>query len=369
MAHHTENLATAGAKDTHALTTLKAYLPGLADNVSNGIGIWRWMKERNLVEHRPLEGPEGVITLGVADDTYSAQHFDDADVLTVAPSQELKDAREGRYNFTAAAYISWTESLENTGKWKIRDLLKTRLNALEEQSKVGMARVLVGTRGSNAKRGSGLRDLMGGGSPTAFQSGEQSDYLGVAVEDINNEDTDESNLWSVHCDVITQLGANNSEMSNQLLDLKLDLQKWGGKPRVGIADAVYYKEFAKMLRGASVAGYGVNPITMYRGDRPSGKVKKFDPDVPDLAWQGADVVYDCYVAVPSDYTAGTDGHCNWIDPRHWKIVIDPRANWKLLPPRKLSGNDEQLVNPYRLLLRYTTWCNKRNAHALTVLNL
>ncbi len=126
------------------------------------------------------------------------------------------------------------------------------------------------------------------------------------------------------------------------------------------------------MRGAAASASLVSSSQAYPtpipGDKPGGRVTKFSPGLPDLFWNGKPIIFDPYVTIPSTFSTG-DGHCNWITTENLKIVIDPRANWKSLPPRSRAGSDKQYVDIYQLWIRYRLECNKRNAQFLAVIDV
>ena len=350
-----EPATTAGGLDTLTLSTLVHYLPKMADNITNGPGFMRFAKKHKLIRSEQLTGRETVIGIDREDNTNN-QWFDNADPLTVAPSSGDLDGRVGHYNATSAVYITLTEEWENAAPDKRRDLLDRRIKACERAMKVWLAQQICGTRGSDTKRPEGIRDLMGGNNPNSAQG----TLHGLAPGTYD--------WWVVNCNVATSLGANNSGLQRQALKQFLDLQKEQGRPDVGICDLEYYQAFSELVLGANpTAGHPGLVGRTYSGDRPAGK--QDGGGIPMLQWNGATIVYDPYTVIPSTYTSGTDMHINWIDSDHFHLVVDPRANFKMLKPRQLAGGDEQLVNVYRFLFRCQTRCYKRNAHGVSIINL
>lgn len=358
---------TGGSLTTATLTTIENYLPRFDDNVSKESAFWRYAKEEDLVQFDELNGREEILSIDKAVTT-NGQWFDGLETLQTAPTDELTDVRVGHYNYTTSFYIGEIEKMENAGRAKLRSLLEPKMMAMERNARIDIAKRVVGAQGSNTRLPEGIRDLMGGNTPAAY---------GSSIGNLHNTaytaftDVDGTSAWGPHFKTLTTLGANNSNLRVSLIDLFLDIGKFRGNPRVGIADQVFYKEFALMMGpGREAVNYPSAYQVNYSGDRPAARVNKFDSGIPDLLFHnGARIMFDAYVTVPSTYTSGTDGHCNFIDPDSFKMVIDSRMNWRLLKPAALTGNDNQLAHIYRLLIRLTMRCYKRNSHGLVVINV
>lgn len=372
---------TGNQLSTRTLATIENYQKGpLVDQVTQGIGIWRYLSEQNLVEYKRLVGREEIVPLMIAKDS-NGQDFDDLDIFSVGPTNELTEARVGHYNYRTGFHIGDIESMENEGNARNLSLLNVRLDTMAMQAKIDMAKRIVGLQGTNKKRGEGIRDVFGGAivvgdetpvSSTLFSNAATfpSNLHGLACGDIDGEDY--ANLWGPVYKRITTLGNNNGNIEDLHIRMWLELQKWGGEPKVGICDQLFYNYYAKM-RGAAANASLLSSALAYPtpipGDRPGGRVTKFSPSLPDLYWNGNPIIFDPYIALPSTFTTGTDCHVNWIDPRHFKLCIDPRANWARLDPRKRAGSDAQWVDVYQLWIRYHIEVNKRNAHAIGVIDL
>ena len=347
--------STGGSLNTLTLTTIQRYLPKMADNITNGSGLFRYAKRKGLiVGDENLVGREEVVTID-REDNDNGQWFDDADRFVVAPAAGLIESYVGHYNFRSGFYISDTEEMENMGQPRIRSLLKTRMMACERAMKVDLATALVGIAGTGDQTPEGLRDVLGGATPASSVSTHQK--LSASS----------NTWWSPVVKVATALGANNSEMRAQLLDIFLTLQTNQATPKVGICDQKYYQEFMLQVGGGrELAGYGIPSPRGFK-EAPSGTLDPAGP--PNIAFWGCEIVYDPYVRIPTTYTHATDCHINLVDTDHYEIAVDPRWNFKMYKPRERAGGDEQWVNHYALVFRCTQRDFKRNAHALGVFDL
>ncbi len=347
--------STGGSLNTLTLTTIQNYLPKMADNLTSGSGIFSYMKRKGLVAGSdPLIGREEVLTLDreAGDD---GEWWDGADSFSLKPTSGLVDSYVGHHNYRKGTYIADTELLENTGKAMIRSRLKTRLMALERSMKIDVAQALVGTRGTGSRAPEGLRDVMGGGTPTTPSTFQRLAYS-------------TNTWWAPVVKVITSLGPNNSGIREGLIDVILDLRVNMASPKVGICDQKFLHEFLLQVGGGrELAGYPTPNVRQFAGDRPTGR---FDPSGSfDAYFHGIEIIFDPYVSVPSAYTAGTDAHINLVDTDFYEIATDPRMWMKMFKPRERAGDDKQWVDRYSLALRLTTRCYKRNAQALMVIDL
>lgn len=346
--------STGGSLNTLTLTTIQNYLPKMADNITNGSGLFRYAKRKGLLVTERLVGREEVVTID-REDNDNGQWFDDADKFSLAPASGLVDSYVGHHNYRSGFYISDTEEMENMGMPRIRSLMKVRMTACERAMKVDLATALVGTAGSGTLEPEGLRDCLGGATPASSVSTHQR--LSAAA----------NTWWAPVVKVATALGPSNSGMREQLLDIFLTLQTNQASPKVGICDQKYYQEFLMQVGGGrEVAGYGIPNVRQFK-EAPSGTLDTGGP--PSIAFWGTEIIYDPYVRIPTAYTHGTDAHINLIDTDFFEIVVDPRWNFKLYRPRERAGGDEQWVNHYSLVFRCTQRDYKRNAHALGVFDL
>lgn len=354
-------LTSAGSRNTPIIVTLQRYLKTMADNLTSGPGLLRYAKRKGLIRMEPLVGYEERVIID-REENNNYVWFDDADNWSVSPTSGLIDSYVGHYNIRSNFSVSDTEELENAGDGKFIDLVDMKLNAMKRRFKIAIGTAMVGTQGSDtARTAPGIRDLLGGGTPTAAGV---SDYQGLSGVTYT--------WWVPDFNIVTSgLGANNSNMRHQNIhqfaNLKLEL----GDPKVGICDQTYYEEWMRQVGGGGeTPNYGIPRQVTHSADSAMGRLDSGDSGaVADISWRGKEIIFDEYVTVPSSYTAGTDPHINWIDTDYYYFKVDPRWNFKLYKPRERSGDDERWTSAYAVVFRYTPICTSRRAHGLTVFNV
>lgn len=349
--------STAASRNTFNLATILRYRPRMADNITSGPQLLNYAKRRGLVRTENLVGAEECVMID-REDNQLTQWFDGAQRARVAPTLGLVDTYVGHYNCRTPFQISDTERLENAGESKNLNLLEVKMRACERSMRATLSAALAGTRGTVVNRPEGLRDVFGGSTPES------------APSTLQRLAPSSASWWAPTVVSMTNLGPNNSMIKRKLHQLFLTGRTVGAMPKLGICDQNFWLAYLDTISGAAATGgYPASPdVRMFAGDRPA---RSLDTAVASgIRFLGVEFEFDGDVAAPSgDYTGSNVGHCMIVDTDDLEIIVDPRWNFKLIQPRSRSGNDEQWVDVYSLVLRLTVVCYNRRRQLMVVLNV
>lgn len=293
-------------------TNIQSRSGELADNVTNNNALLRRLKTRGNV--KTFSGGNVILEEIMYNDTTTnnTNSYSGYEVLNVSQNSPISAAQFSITQYASAISISGLESLQNSGKEAIIDLLDGRMNVAEAQlaNRIGGDIYLDGT-GNSGKNITGL----GAAVPDAPTTGT---YGGI--------DRATWTFWqSVKYSGVTNGGAavSASNIQSYMDALAVQLIRGTDKPDLIVADNNYYKLYLQSLQsiqritdgGNSSQGIGFASLKYYG------------------AGMASDVVLDG--GIGNDATAN---HMWFLNTKY--LMFRPHADRNFVP----IGGDRQAVN-------------------------
>lgn len=275
--------------------TLQHYRPVLADNITKNIPLFIKIKEKNNIK---LDGGRSIVVPLEYDFNGTVQSFYGAETLNVAQNDIMTAAEFSWSSYNGA--VSWTddELAENSGKEKVQDLIRVKVENLEKSlmNKLSNHIFLDGT-GNNNKDLLGLSAIVSSSPATGTVGGiDRASYSWW-----RNETQASLGAWGSPTDKYGRKTVNK---------LYVTLTRNNDKPDMLILSANDYLalknefELAELLQSNSssvMRKYGVESFTI----------------------NNMDVVFDAYCP---------DGTAYMLNTNYLKLFINKNMNFKVIPP-------------------------------------
>lgn len=218
-------------------TTIQSRSGKLADNVLNNNALLMRLKERGNV--KPVSGGNVILQEIMYNDstTTNAGSYSGYDVINIAPNSPISAAQFDLKQYAAAVTISGLETLQNSGKEAIIDLLESRISIAEKQLLNKLSADLYGDG-----TGNGGKALTGLGAAVA-DAPSSGTYGGI--------DRASYSFWrNIAFDATTDGGAAASASNIQGYMNRVILQVVRGtdSPDLIVADNNYYRFYLESLQ-------------------------------------------------------------------------------------------------------------------------